>query len=102
MGNAPSSSLEPRPIANPARRPEQIRTRKTTVVEIMASPEFRRGFEGARAGAAFDWRINEWDYERGRLFAFIAPLDMPLRIGRELNLKAIALCEAAVARRLVI
>jgi hypothetical protein len=41
---------------------------------------------------------DEWDYERGRLFASIAPASMPRRIGRQLNPKAVALCRSAFNR----
>jgi hypothetical protein len=89
-------------------RPEQARTVEITTIEIMSSHSFRRGFENVRAGVAFDWRIgsgdgfSDWSYERGRLFAHIAPLIMPLWIGRRLNPKAVALFDAALERRLVI
>ena len=68
----------------------------------MASPEFARGLSDVRTGVPFDWRIDSWQYERGRLFGCVAPLNMPLRIGSKLNPKAIALCEVAFDRRLII
>ena len=69
----------------------------------MASPAFELGLNDVRRGIPFDWRINEWEYERGRLFGHIAPPDMPLRIGGgRLNPKALALCDAAIKRKLVI
>jgi hypothetical protein len=68
----------------------------------MASSAFALGLEDARKGIAFDWRNGDWDYERGRLFAYIAPVHMPLRIGGQLNPKALALFEAAHARKLII
>jgi hypothetical protein len=86
----------------------QIRVRLTTAAAIMATPEFQLGLEHARAGTAFDWGIGgsdinrAWNFERGRLFAGIAPLDMPLRIRGKLNPKAVRLCEAAIERRLII
>lgn len=80
---------------------KQVRTVRTTIAAIMRTPAFRRGFEDARAGGAFDWRIDDWDYERGRLFAHIAPLDMPLWIGGKLNPNAIALFRAAHDRSLI-
>jgi hypothetical protein len=85
--------------AAPAR---QVKTRRTTVLAVMSTREFERGFEDVRRGAPFDWRINSWQYERGRHFAYIAPISMPLKIGGKLNLKAIALYDAAVQRRYVI
>jgi hypothetical protein len=68
----------------------------------MGSQEFARGLSDVRTGVPFDWRIDSWDYERGRLFGRIAPPTMPLRLGSKLSPKAIALLEAAVARRLII
>jgi hypothetical protein len=77
---------------------------------IMRSAYFERGFHEARRGEPFDWRVgdaeadsnNAWNYERGRCFAFIAPLNMPLRIKGKLNPKAIALCDAAFNRNLIV
>jgi hypothetical protein len=80
----------------------QVRTNRTTFASIMASPEFARGLDDARNGVAFDWRIDTWAYERGRLFGHIAPLDMPLRINGRLNPKAVALCKAAFDRKIMI
>jgi hypothetical protein len=81
---------------------EQIRTPLTTVRRIVASREFARGFEEVRRGLPFDADNDAWDYERGRCFGFIAPLDMPLRIGRALNPKALKLAEAAFTRKYLI
>jgi hypothetical protein len=82
----------------------QVKTIAITTERVMGSPEFARGFEDARMGVSFDWRIadSDWHYERGRLFAHIAPLSMPLRIGRKLNPKAVALFDAAFSRKLII
>ena len=88
----------------------QVPTKGVTIEWIMGSPAFGLGFEDARKGIPFDWRIgsdqpnanNSWNYERGRLFAHIAPLGMPLRIDGYLNPKAVALCEAAFDRGLII
>jgi hypothetical protein len=90
-----------------AQKLKQVETVPVTVKGIMSACEFARGFEDARKGRPFDWRIGTengeaWGYERGRLFAFIAPIDMPLRIGGLLNPKAVALCDAAFDRRLII
>jgi hypothetical protein len=75
-------------------------------LSIVQSVEFRRGFEEARLGKAFDPNIDDWNYERGRLFARIAPLNMTLWIdvkyGQRLNWKALRLAEAAFERKLLI
>jgi hypothetical protein len=80
----------------------QVRTYRVTIRRVMSSPEFELGLDDVRRGIPFDWRINEWEYERGRLFGHIAPLDMPLRVGSQLNPKAVALYSAASERRLII
>ena len=88
---------------------KQVPTRRTTTARIMGSPEFARGFQDARGGAPFDWRVGSeqpnangaWAYERGRLLAHIAPLSMPLRTGKQLNPKAVGLCDAAFKRKLI-
>lgn len=86
---------------------KQVPTEQVTVETVMATPEFARGFEDARRGLPFDWRVGSedsdvaWNYERGRLLAHIAPLNMPLRNGRGLNPKAVTLCAAAFGRKLI-
>ena len=61
-----------------------------------------RGFNEVRKGLPFNPDNDDWNYERGRCFGFIAPLDMPLRIGRTLNPSALKLAEKAFSRRLLI
>jgi hypothetical protein len=80
---------------------KQARTRAVSARTIVASREFERGLEEVRAGRPFNPDNGSWNYERGRHFGFIAPLDMPLRIGRALNPKALALAEAAFTRKLL-
>jgi len=81
---------------------KQARTRGVSIRDIVASKEFARGLEEVRNGLPFNPDNGSWNYERGRCFGFIAPLDMPLRIGRKLNPKALALAEAAFKRKLLI
>jgi hypothetical protein len=81
---------------------KQARTHRVTIRDIVASKEFARGLDEVRDGLPFNPDSDEWNYERGRCFGFIAPLDMPLRIGRKLNPKALKLAEAAFARKLLI
>ena len=81
---------------------KQARTRRVSIHSIVASKEFARGVEEVRNGLPFNPDNDEWDYERGRCFGFIAPLNMPLRIGRALNPKAVKLAEAAFKRKLLI
>ena len=84
---------------------KQASTRSVSLRSIFASRAFERGLDEVRRGLPLDpdiVDIDEWDYERGRHFGFIAPLDMPLRIGRALNPKALRLAEAAFNRKLLI
>jgi len=81
---------------------KQARTRPVSIRTIVASREFARGLDEVRNGLPFNPDVDSWDYERGRCFGFIAPLDMPLRIGNALNRKALKLAEAAFFRKLLI
>jgi len=81
---------------------KQARTHRVSTYSIVASREFARGLEEVRNGLPFDPNNGDWNYERGRCFGFIAPLDMPLRIGLKLNPKALELAEAAFSRKLLI
>jgi hypothetical protein len=81
---------------------KQARTHAASIRSIVASTAFARGVEEVRRGLPFNPDDDSWDYERGRCFGFIAPLDMPLRIGRALNPKALKLAEAAFKRKLLI
>jgi hypothetical protein len=59
---------------------DQVNTVPTTTLAIMRSREFRIGVDEVRAGQRpnFD-AMNSWAYERGRLWATIAPLSMDPR-----------------------
>jgi hypothetical protein len=84
---------------------EQVKTRGVPTEAIMRSADFRRGFEDVRSGrpARFDdHHEDDWSYERGRQFAYIAPASMPLKIDGKLNPKAVILFEAAHGRGYVI
>ena len=62
----------------------------------MRGRSFAAGVEDARAGrgafrADYDkWDVNDqWDYERGRAWALLAPRDVPLKRNGKLNEKAV-------------
>jgi hypothetical protein len=59
---------------------KQARTHAVSTRSIVASAEFARGLDEVRKGLPFNPDNGDWNYERGRCFGFIAPLDMPLRI----------------------
>jgi hypothetical protein len=79
---------------------KQIKASWTTLASIMATTAFGRGVRDVRAGlphrADTDWTVNEqWDYERGRAWATVAPHTMPLRIAGRLNPAAVRVAEQA-------
>jgi hypothetical protein len=93
------------------RHGQQIVTHPVTTEWIMSRPEFALGFMDVRTGKRFDcWAgvkpatkndrrtvtSRAWGYERGRIFACLAPRNMPLRLpdGR-LNPEAVRLCNRA-------
>ena len=81
---------------------KQAHTRIVSIRSIVANREFARGLNEVRNGLPFNPNNDDWEYERGRSFGLIAPLDMPLRIGTRLNPKALKLAEAAFSRKLLI
>lgn len=66
---------------------------------VMRSKAFARGVEEVRAGLPPDFNIanddEAWNYERGRLWAVLAPLDMPLFTGKRVNKKALEIFRIA-------
>ena len=82
--------------------PEQADWFPVSIHIIIGDKAFALGFEEVRKGLPFNPDIDNWNYERGRCFGFIAPLDMPLWIGGTLNPKAVKLAEAAFNRKLLI
>jgi hypothetical protein len=78
---------------------EQAPTSGTSPERIMKSREFSAGVADVRLGRAprFDDPIaRDWNYERGRMFALIAPMKMPTKIGKELNPKAVLIFSRAM------
>jgi hypothetical protein len=90
---------------------EQVATRPVSNAAIMRSAAFRHGVEDVRAGKAprFDSypdtrhhraggtaMVNAaWAYERGRQFAMIAPMSMPVFVRGRLNPEALRLFDEA-------
>jgi hypothetical protein len=74
----------------------QADTCRVSTRTIVASKAFARGLAEVRKNLPFNPNDNSWDYERGRCFGFIAPLSMPLRIGRALNPRALKLAVGGV------
>jgi hypothetical protein len=71
----------------------------------MRHPFFKLGVEHRRSGARFETLIADidsaWNYERGRLWASLAPRSMALFINGQLNPKARALYDRAADRGLI-
>jgi hypothetical protein len=77
----------------------QVATRTVSIERIMGDAMFERGLHEIRNGKPFDWRIDAWEYERGRLFGCIAPLGMKLFIAsKKLNPQAVSLFRVASDR----
>jgi len=81
---------------------KQASTRRATASSVLRDPSFSRGVEDRRAGRPPMFERDDWEYERGRLWATLAPLSMPLFIGGRPNPAAVALLRAAIARGLVL
>jgi hypothetical protein len=75
----------------------QVPTTLVTPSWIMSRRTFMQGVDDLRAGREFpsdydSWRNHkdaQWCYERGRLWAAVAPRGMPVKIKGKLNPKAI-------------
>jgi hypothetical protein len=83
---------------------EQIRTARCSTATIMLHPQFARGLDDIRHGRPFADSADDpyWSYERGRMFGRVAPADMPLFDGNQLNFKAMLLFQIAYDRRLIL
>jgi hypothetical protein len=73
----------------------QAQTTSVTLNWLMSRRKFMLGVEDLRAGRNFHsdydswWDGDQYHYEEGRLWAAVAPLDMPVKIGGKINLKAV-------------
>jgi hypothetical protein len=85
---------------------EQEPTVPAHTLAIMGSAAFALGVAERRAGRALRYDMftgdEAWNYERGRLWATLAPVSMPLVINGKINFKAVRLFEAAGDRGLII
>ena len=81
---------------------EQADTIAVTPRQIMATAGFAAGVADVRTGkpTRFDsFGDDDWAYERGRQWALIAPMSMPLRLGRKLNPEAVLHFSRAMFRQ---
>lgn len=74
----------------------QVPTRSVSVVEIMSAPKFAKGVADVRAGRGYPpdydaWEdTNErWEYERGRMWATLAPRTVVLKVKGQITERAI-------------
>lgn len=84
---------------------EQVPTFTTTIARIMRSAAFRRGVDDARRKRRPNFDLpadQDWNYERGRLFATFAPSAMPIMKGRRVHKAAEILFRKAFARKEII
>jgi hypothetical protein len=74
----------------------QIPTYTVTIQEIMSEPSFALGVADMRAGrgvrlAYHTWRPGvQWDYERGRQWAKLAPTSVVLKRNGKITREAVA------------
>jgi len=80
---------------------KQADTYRVTASSILRRPSFSRGVEDRRAGRPPMFDLDDWEYERGRLWATLAPVSMPLFIGGRPNPIAVALLAAAMDRGMI-
>jgi hypothetical protein len=72
----------------------QADTVSVTVEKVMVSPYFELGATDRRAGRGYPDKYETWDgndqwsYERGRMWAVLAPRSVKLRLGGKLNPQA--------------
>ena len=84
------------------REGDQVPTRPTTVAEIMAQPTFLLGVADARNWRGYHadydlWNTNgQWNYERGRQWAALAPRDVPLKRNGKINPEAVQYFQAEI------
>jgi hypothetical protein len=77
----------------------QVSTFPTSIAAIMGSPYFALGVADARAGRTYHrdydtWRGNpQWNYDRGRLWAKLAPKSLPLKRNGKLTREAMNVYE---------
>ena len=73
----------------------QVPTSDTTIEEVMSSPYFALGVADQRAGRGYrsaytTWKGNDqWNYDRGRVWAVLAPRSVALTRDGKLNPAAI-------------
>ena len=78
---------------------EQVPTQSATIEEIMARPTFERGVDvRGRRGYPSDYdqwadTDNCWGYERGRLWARLAPHHIKLKLNGKVTAQAVRLYE---------
>jgi hypothetical protein len=76
---------------------EQVSSQEASIEWVMSSPYFEYGVNDKRAKRGFrtaytDWEINDqWNYERGRAWASVAPRSLALKLHGKLNPRAVAL-----------
>ena len=62
----------------------------------MRSKAFAEGVADVRRGRSPRFEVDDWSYERGRQWAVVAPMSMPVKIGRLVNPEAVLVFEETV------
>jgi hypothetical protein len=84
----------------------QESVRRVSIESILRTVAFAAGVDDVRNGRPPNYDSyhgnDHWSYERGRQWASLAPVSMPLKVDGKLNPKAVALANAAYERRLIV
>jgi hypothetical protein len=82
------------------KREGQVPTRRVTDRKVMSRPAFELGVADVRAGMPYrsdydSWPCisDQWDYERGRLWARLTPHHVQLKRGGKLTDEALEWCQ---------
>jgi hypothetical protein len=84
---------------------EQAAIEPVTVAGIVRSKEFNAGVIDVRSGRSprYDDPIaQDWNYERGRQWALLAPMRMPTKIGNRVNWEAVMLLHRLFAEGAIV
>jgi hypothetical protein len=76
----------------------QASTRRVSTRTILYDPAFERGLRSVREGLPFDDKETSWEYERGRQYGHLVPLDFQTRKGGKINPVALEILRTAFFR----
>jgi hypothetical protein len=81
---------------------DQVPVHSVGIYRIMSRPTFALGAADARAGRHYHrdydlWDVDgQWDYERGRMWAVLAPRNIPLKRDGKINPAAVVFFQGEI------